>query len=242
MSKFLLKDNRIYYLVFTTFKKIPIFSSQILSSLLIDYIYFYYAKYQFEIFCYSIMPCHLNLLARFKKGQDIEDFEHDIKSYATNQFLYFINNLENIDYQYICGTHCYCQKFAMQKVNPGASGPGVNCPPSFIPPHSVPAPNKFLSAPSTEARGYRHYNVSAGPPCPVRDNKLAQDNRTHPLTQESLNIIKNKKRVWRHKSWKQIIDNQEQFKQIYKYIYYNNKKHNLIIPNKRYCHKDISDL
>ena len=176
MSKFLLKDNSIYYLVFGTYKKTPLFYSRILCNLLVEYLYFYREKYDFKLYSYSIAPCHLNLLAKFKNKEDITNFEHDYKSYSTNQFIELVRSEEIFDYKFICGLKCKCRKFSIQKDNKRLLGP------------------------------------------------LSIDQ----ITRETLQIVKVKNRIWRHKSWKYVIDNKEVFYEKLNYVYYNPIKHKLV--------------
>ncbi|MBU0670846.1 MAG: transposase [Patescibacteria group bacterium] len=212
MSKYLLKNNRIYYLIFSTYKKIPIFSSYILSSLIEDYLFYYYSKYDFKIYSYSIMPCHFNLMVKFVKGIDIENFEHDLKSYSTNQLLFYINNIENLDYEYVCGKNCFCKKFPIDNV----SGEPL-C-------SSRINENMFInSRPGHRGPGLTSNPVSGQPPCCPRS-----------ITQETLNIIKLRQRIWRHESWKEIMDDEEQFDQKLNYTFNNYKKHHLKTSSIRY--------
>ncbi|MFH1781868.1 MAG: transposase, partial [Patescibacteria group bacterium] len=87
MGKFLLKDNKIYYIIFGTHKKIPLFTSEVICDFLAEEIFFYQNKFKFKLFTYSILPCHLNLLIKFKRKEDIENFDRDFKSYTTNYLL-----------------------------------------------------------------------------------------------------------------------------------------------------------
>ncbi|MFH1536451.1 MAG: hypothetical protein ABID45_00520 [Patescibacteria group bacterium] len=80
MSNFLLKDNSIYYLLFGVHKKIPLFYSEKICEFLIKEIFFYQKKYKFKLYTFSIMPCHLNLMAKFRKKEDIENFERDFNN------------------------------------------------------------------------------------------------------------------------------------------------------------------
>ena len=174
MSKFLLKDNNIYYLLFGTYKKIPLFYSVKICNFLIKEIFFYQKKYKFDLYTYSILPCHLNLMAKFRKKEHIEDFERDYKSIIANYILNLLKKDQINDYKFICGIECECRKYHIQEND--------NC-------------------------GALHPQLSKS------------------LSDETLNIIKYKKRIWRHKSWKYIIDNEEIFKEKLNYIYYNHEKH-----------------
>jgi len=212
MSRFLLKDNSVYFLVFSTYKKIPLFISNKISLILIENICFYQKKYQFELIAYSIIPCHLNLYIRFSKKEDIESFERDFKSYTNKCIIKLLEKNEVDDYHFICHRHCYCNKYPFHEDNPGALHPGLSASPEE--PSQTAGLSKKSAIPGCGAPG----------PCLF-----------HPLTDETINIIMNKKRVWRHKSWKNIVDNQSIFIKKLNYIYNNYKKHKMDFILKRCC-------
>ncbi|MFH1537102.1 MAG: hypothetical protein ABID45_03880 [Patescibacteria group bacterium] len=114
MSEFLLKDNSVYYLLFGAHKKIPLFYSQKICNFLIKEIFFYQKKYKFDLYTYSIIPCHLNLMAKFNKKEDIENFERDYKSITANYILNLLKKDKISDYKFICGVECECDKYHIQ--------------------------------------------------------------------------------------------------------------------------------
>ena len=177
MSKFLLKDNSTYYLLFGIHKKIPLFYSEKICEFLIKEIFFYQKKYKFELYTFSIMPCHLNLMAKFNKKEDIENFERDYKSITANYILNLLKKDKINDYKFICGIECECDKYHIKEND--------NC-------------------------GALHPQLS---------------NSIKSTSNITLNYFKYKRRIWRHRSWKYIIDNEEIFKEKLNYIYYNHQKH-----------------
>ncbi|MFH1536430.1 MAG: transposase [Patescibacteria group bacterium] len=78
-NKRIYKNNASYFIVLNTWNNVPIFSDEKACEILKASIWKYQKKYKFYLYCYSISPCHLNIIFKPKYAKQISDIIRDVK-------------------------------------------------------------------------------------------------------------------------------------------------------------------
>ena len=91
-NKRLYKDGFPYFIVTNTWNNIPIFSDEKACEILKEKIWMYQKEYKFYLYCYSISPCHLNIIFKPKYAKQMSDIMHDIKGTTMGNVIKLINN------------------------------------------------------------------------------------------------------------------------------------------------------
>lgn len=206
------RNKRLYYdyvpyeIVANTWCKIPIFTDESACFSLRKTIWKIQKKYKFFIYCYSIAPCHLNIIFKPVFAKHISSIMRDIQVDAYYRIYELIDAGKLMEYEYLCGKQCYCKLF---KYPTGQS--------------------KYVLT-NKSARGSDNFARGSVPPCYTRyfrsEGKLKSFRQISEHITHLENFIKYRK-LWDTGFYDQYIRNEYLLKKKIRYIYYNNQKHHL---------------
>jgi len=206
-------ENYPYFIVFNTYHRIPLFTSEICCDIVIDNLKFYRNKHNFKLLGFAIMPCHFLGIFLPKKPREISRIISDIKNYSRNQILKKVKRDEIKDYYYPCGKKCFCELYPESQARCNSAVTRTKREPQLRRGSAVTRISR--------TKDHKARNIGVPPPMSPEDTQFWQPN-------SSLRELLVSNTIWQRRFWDHVIRNDQDFEEKFNYVNYNAIKHGLV--------------
>ena len=192
-------DDYPYFIVFNTYHRVPLFTSEICCNILIDNLIFYRNKYHYKLVGFAIMPCHFHGIILPKKPREISRIISDIKNYARSKILEKVKRNEIDDFYYPCGNKCFCELY----------------------PRGFQLRRGSAVTQVSNTKGLKPRNIGVPSPMGMMEIQLwSQDDTISHLLEANT--------IWQRRFWDHVIRNDMDLEEKLNYINNNAVKHGLV--------------